>query len=47
MTANSETSKEAELRYARVQAAALCVEGSAEPIARLMEDHYGDRSQPE
>lgn len=47
MTANSETVKEAALRYARVQAAALSVEDSAELIARLMEDRYGDRSQPE
>ncbi|MFF8030707.1 helix-turn-helix domain-containing protein [Streptomyces sp. NPDC016626] len=47
MTANSETIKEAALRYARVQAAALSVEDSAELIARLMEDRYGDRSQPE
>ncbi|MBT3151324.1 helix-turn-helix domain-containing protein [Streptomyces sp. CHD11] len=43
MTANSETIKEAALRYARVQAAALSVEDSAELIARLMEDRYGDR----
>jgi len=47
MTANSETIKEAALRYARVQAAALSVEDSAELIAHLMEDRYGDRSQPE
>ncbi|GHE37227.1 MULTISPECIES: helix-turn-helix domain-containing protein [Streptomyces] len=47
MTANSETVKEAALRYARVQAAALSVEDSAELIARLMEDRFGDRSQPE
>lgn len=47
MTANSETVKEAALRYARVQAAALSVEDSAELIARLMEDRYGDRCQPE
>jgi hypothetical protein len=47
MTANSETIKEAALRYARVQAAALSVEDSAELIARLMEDRFGDRSQPE
>jgi transcriptional regulator with XRE-family HTH domain len=47
MTANSETIKEAALRYAHVQAAALSVEESAELIARLMEDRYGDRSQPE
>ncbi|MEW1868727.1 helix-turn-helix transcriptional regulator [Streptomyces caelestis] len=47
MTANPETVKEAALRYARVQAAALSMEESAELIARLMEDRYGDRSQPE
>ncbi|MET7296301.1 helix-turn-helix transcriptional regulator [Streptomyces griseoloalbus] len=47
MTANSETIKEAALRYAHVQAAALSVEESAELIARLMEDRYGDRFQPE
>ncbi|MEV7788833.1 helix-turn-helix transcriptional regulator [Streptomyces sp. NPDC088106] len=47
MTANPETVKEAALRYARVQAAALSTEESAELIARLMEERYGDRSQPE
>jgi transcriptional regulator with XRE-family HTH domain len=47
MTANSETIKEATLRYARLQAAALSVEDSAELIIRVMEDRYGDRSQPE
>ncbi|MGW5210233.1 helix-turn-helix domain-containing protein [Streptomyces sp. NPDC004051] len=47
MTANPETVKEAALRYARVQAAALSLEDSAELIARLMEERYGHRSQPE
>ncbi|MFC9547379.1 helix-turn-helix domain-containing protein [Streptomyces sp. SID9913] len=47
MTADSGTIKDAALRYARVQAAAFSVEDSAELIARLMEDRYGDRSQPE
>lgn len=47
MTANSETIKEASVRYARLQAAALSVEDSAELIIRVMEDRYGDRSQPE
>ncbi|WP_324789397.1 helix-turn-helix transcriptional regulator [Streptomyces sp. H51] len=47
MTANSETVREAALRYARLQAAALSVEDSAALIARVMEERYGDRSQPE
>lgn len=47
MTANPDTVREAALRYARVQAAALSLEDSAEPIARLMEERYGHRSQPE
>ncbi|MFD7685938.1 helix-turn-helix transcriptional regulator [Streptomyces sp. NPDC059781] len=47
MTANPETVKEAALRYARVQAAALSSEESVELIARLMEERYGDRSQSE
>ncbi|KOV32882.1 XRE family transcriptional regulator [Streptomyces sp. XY152] len=47
MTANSDTIKEAALRYARLQAAALSVEDSAELIIGVMEDRYGDRSQPE
>ncbi|MFE4047896.1 helix-turn-helix domain-containing protein [Streptomyces sp. YIM B13518] len=47
MTANSDTIKEAALRYARLQAAALSVEDSAELITGVMEDRYGDRSQPE
>ncbi|WAX80287.1 helix-turn-helix domain-containing protein [Streptomyces sp. KMM 9044] len=45
MTANPETIKEASLRYARLQAAALPVEESVELIARPMEERYGDRSQ--
>jgi transcriptional regulator with XRE-family HTH domain len=47
MTANPETVREAALRYARLQAAALSVEDSAALIARLMEERYGDRPQPE
>ncbi|WP_129307226.1 helix-turn-helix transcriptional regulator [Streptomyces sp. L2] len=47
MTANPETVRDAALRYARLQAAALSVEESAALIARVMEERYGDRSQPE
>ncbi|MFF9815907.1 helix-turn-helix domain-containing protein [Streptomyces sp. NPDC014006] len=47
MTASPETVREAVLRYARLQAAALPVEDSAALIARVMEERYGDRSQPE
>ncbi|MFF7552603.1 helix-turn-helix transcriptional regulator [Streptomyces olivaceus] len=47
MTANSETIREAALRYARLQAAALSVEDSAELIIRVMEERYGHGSQPE
>ncbi|MFD5493637.1 helix-turn-helix transcriptional regulator [Streptomyces sp. NPDC001812] len=47
MTANPETIREATLRYARLQAAALSVEDSAALIARVMEERYEDRSQSE
>jgi transcriptional regulator with XRE-family HTH domain len=47
MTANPDTIREAALRYARLQAAALSVEDSAELITRVMEERYGDRFQPE
>lgn len=47
MTADPETIREAALRYARLQAAALSVEDSAGLISRLMEERYGHRSQPE
>ncbi|MFH9808234.1 helix-turn-helix transcriptional regulator [Streptomyces olivaceus] len=47
MTANTETIREAALRYARLQAAALSVEDSAELIIRVMEERYGHGSQPE
>lgn len=47
MTANPETMREAALRYARLQAAALSVEDSAELIIRVMEERYGHGSQSE
>ncbi|MFV5991068.1 helix-turn-helix domain-containing protein [Streptomyces sp. NPDC056231] len=47
MTANPDTVKEATLRYARLQAAALSVEDSAALITRVMEERYGDRSRTE
>ncbi|MCP3821202.1 helix-turn-helix domain-containing protein [Streptomyces sp. A3M-1-3] len=47
MTANPETIREAALRYAHLQAAALSVEDSAALITRVMEERYGDRSRPE
>ncbi|MFC8366547.1 MULTISPECIES: helix-turn-helix transcriptional regulator [unclassified Streptomyces] len=47
MTANPETIREAALRYARLQAAALSVEDSAELIMRVMEERYGHGSQLE
>ncbi|MFE1015281.1 helix-turn-helix transcriptional regulator [Streptomyces sp. NPDC058794] len=47
MTANPETIREAALRYARLQAAALSVEDSAELITRVMEERYGHGSQLE
>ncbi|WP_435615911.1 helix-turn-helix domain-containing protein [Streptomyces coelicoflavus] len=47
MTANPETIREAALRYARLQAAALSVEDSAELIMRMMEERYGHGSQLE
>ncbi|MQS36579.1 helix-turn-helix domain-containing protein [Streptomyces katsurahamanus] len=43
MTANSETVKEAALRYAHLQAAALSVEDSAALITRVMEELYGEQ----
>ncbi|NDZ78204.1 helix-turn-helix domain-containing protein [Streptomyces sp. SID10853] len=46
MTANPETIREAALRYAHLQAAALSVEDSAALITRVMEERYGDRSRP-
>ncbi|MER5361824.1 helix-turn-helix transcriptional regulator [Streptomyces sp. NPDC002785] len=47
MTANPDTVREASLRYAHLQAAALSVEDSAALITRVMEERYGDRSRPE
>ncbi|GAA3013159.1 helix-turn-helix domain-containing protein [Streptomyces fulvorobeus] len=41
MTASPETLKEAALRYAHLQAAALSVEDSAALITRAMEERYG------
>ncbi|WP_328762602.1 MULTISPECIES: helix-turn-helix domain-containing protein [unclassified Streptomyces] len=41
MSANPDTVKEAALRYAHLQAAALSVEDSAALIARVMEERYG------
>ncbi|MFD4861459.1 helix-turn-helix domain-containing protein [Streptomyces atratus] len=47
MTASPDTVREASLRYARLQAAALSVEDSAALITRVMEERYGDRSRTE
>lgn len=47
MTANPDTVREASLRYAHVQAAALSVGDSAALITRVMEERYGDPSRPE
>ncbi|MFI6009498.1 Scr1 family TA system antitoxin-like transcriptional regulator [Streptomyces sp. NPDC051243] len=41
MTANPETIREATLRYAGLQGAALSVEDSAELIKRVLEERYG------
>ncbi|MFF9347319.1 helix-turn-helix domain-containing protein [Streptomyces sp. NPDC014734] len=47
MTASPDTVREAALRYARLQAAALSVEESAALITRVMEERYGDRFRAE
>ncbi|MFJ2828804.1 helix-turn-helix domain-containing protein [Streptomyces sp. NPDC087263] len=47
MTANPETVREAALRYAHLQAAALSVEDSAALIARVMEERYGEHPGPD
>ncbi|MET9656530.1 helix-turn-helix transcriptional regulator [Streptomyces sp. NPDC006510] len=47
MTASPDTVREAALRYAHLQAAALSVEDSAALITRVMEERYEDRSRPE
>ncbi|MFG2978089.1 helix-turn-helix transcriptional regulator [Streptomyces sp. NPDC048331] len=46
MTASPDTVKEATLRYAHVQAAALSVEASAALIVRVMEERYGHQPEP-
>ncbi|MCX4812214.1 helix-turn-helix domain-containing protein [Streptomyces sp. NBC_01239] len=43
MTANPEVIRERSVGYARLQAAALSVEDSADLIARVMEERYGDQ----
>ncbi|MER7924207.1 MULTISPECIES: helix-turn-helix transcriptional regulator [unclassified Streptomyces] len=43
MTANPEVIRERSVGYARLQAAALSVEGSADLIARVTEERYGDQ----
>lgn len=45
MTANPEVIKERSVGYARLQAGALSVEDSADLIARVMEERYGDRAE--
>ncbi|MFD3571761.1 Scr1 family TA system antitoxin-like transcriptional regulator [Streptomyces sp. NPDC058667] len=47
MTANSAALREGSLRYDHLQAAALSVEDSAALIARVMEERYGDRHEPD
>ncbi|MCP3756194.1 helix-turn-helix transcriptional regulator [Streptomyces sp. TBY4] len=47
MTANPDTVKEAALRYAHLQAAALSVEESAALIIRVMEERYGHQPKPD
>ncbi|MEW2525601.1 helix-turn-helix transcriptional regulator [Streptomyces sp. NPDC047071] len=47
MTANPETIREASLRYANLQAAALSVGDSADLITRVMEERYGDDPGPD
>ncbi len=44
MTANPQVIRERSVGYARLQASALSREDSAELIARVMEERYGDRS---
>ncbi|MER6444684.1 helix-turn-helix domain-containing protein [Streptomyces venezuelae] len=47
MTANPDTVREAALRYAHLQAAALSVEDSAVLIAQAMEERYGEQPVPD
>ncbi|WP_405709593.1 helix-turn-helix transcriptional regulator [Streptomyces xanthophaeus] len=46
MTANPDTVREAALRYAHLQAAALSVEDSAALITRVMEERYEEQPEP-
>ncbi|MFF5306041.1 helix-turn-helix domain-containing protein [Streptomyces sp. NPDC013161] len=45
MTANPDVIRERSVGYARLQADALSVEDSADLIARVMEERYGDRAE--
>ncbi|MEV6506615.1 helix-turn-helix transcriptional regulator [Streptomyces sp. NPDC051642] len=45
MTANPEVIRERSVGYARLQATALSVEDSADLIARVMEERYGDPAE--
>ncbi|WP_086562274.1 helix-turn-helix domain-containing protein [Streptomyces africanus] len=47
MTANPDTVREAALRYAHLQAAALSVKDSAVLINRVMEERYGEQQGPD
>ncbi|MFF8265386.1 helix-turn-helix transcriptional regulator [Streptomyces virginiae] len=46
-TANPDTVREAALRYAHLQAAALSVEDSAALITRVMEERYAEQPEPD
>lgn len=45
MTANPQALREGSLRYDHLQAAALSLEASAERIARVLEERYGDHPE--
>ncbi|MFE0777319.1 helix-turn-helix domain-containing protein [Streptomyces sp. NPDC058861] len=47
MTANPSAVREGFLRYDHLRAAALSVEESAQLIARIMEEQYGDQPEPD
>ncbi|WP_411076717.1 helix-turn-helix domain-containing protein [Streptomyces sp. cmx-10-25] len=47
MTANPSAVREGFLRYDHLRAAALSVEESAQLIARVMEEHYGNQPEPD
>lgn len=47
MTADASAVREGFLRYDHLRAAALSVEESAQLIARVMEERYGDRAEPD